>query len=258
MIVSLSKLIGLSARQCSRRVLCCPRASAIAGVGGGHQHLHGPAGPRQAWAEQMIGDVTMTVESPEREVRPAGVDRLPALAPVFGRAFVDEPMMRWPAGSPEGAAECFTRCFSYFLELALDLELVWEAGVAMGAAVWIPPGRFESWAGHPWNQERILALTDDGGHRYDAFWRWVDSLSPTDPLWQLDSIAVEPDAQGQGYGSLLIRHGLARARTDGVGAFLSTGTQRNVRIYERCGFHVTENAEAPGGGPRIWFMRWDP
>ena len=90
------------------------------------------------------------------------------------------------------------------------------------------------------------------------FWRWVDSRSPIDPLWQLDSIAVEPDAQGQGYGSLLIRHGLARARTDGVGAFLSTGTQRNVRIYERCGFHVTENAEAPGGGPRIWFMRWDP
>jgi predicted N-acetyltransferase YhbS len=26
--------------------------------------------------------------------------------------------------------------------------------------------------------------------------------------------------------------------------------------YERFGFEIVE--EAAGGGPRIWFMRWDP
>ncbi len=42
----------------------------------------------------------------------------------------------------------------------------------------------------------ISALTDDGGRRYDAFWDWVDSHSPDEPLLQLDSIAVEPARQG--------------------------------------------------------------
>ncbi len=41
-------------------------------------------------------------------------------------------------------------------------------------------------------------------------------------------------------------------------AFLSTGTRRNVDIYGRSGFRVVDEADAPGGGPRIWFMRRDP
>jgi GNAT superfamily N-acetyltransferase len=202
----------------------------------------------------------MAVNRPLIAVSPAGMDRLLALAPVFGRAFVNEPMMRWPMGETQDKdlAERFTRCFAFFLEIALGLGLVWEAGTASGAAVWVPPGRFESWEDHPWNQLRIHALADDDGHRYDAFWRWIDSQSPSEPLWQLDSIAVDPRTQGRGCGTALILAGLERARADGVGAFLSTGTERNVSIYRRCGFRVVEDLDAPGKGPRIWFMRWDP
>ena len=49
--------------------------------------------------------------------------RLSALAAVFGRAFVREPMMRWPLGSEGDIEERFTRCFAYFLEAALPLGL---------------------------------------------------------------------------------------------------------------------------------------
>jgi hypothetical protein len=56
----------------------------------------------------------------------------------------------------------------------------------------------------------------------------------------------------------LIEAGLTRARADGTSAFLSTGTQANVAIYGRCGFRVYDEADAPDGGPRVWFMRWDP
>jgi len=191
-------------------------------------------------------------------IRPAGPDRLSLLAGVFGRAFVDEPMMRWPMGETPERSERFTRCFAYFLEVALGRGLVWEAGSAHGAAVWIPPGRGDDWPSHPWNQPRILALADDGGSRYDTFWRWVDTHSPSEELWQLDSIAVDPSVQRRGFGSALIQAGLDRARIDGVGAFLSTGTEHNVTIYEKQGFHVVERAKAPDDGPRIWFMRWDP
>jgi GNAT superfamily N-acetyltransferase len=191
-------------------------------------------------------------------VAPAAPDRLVGLASVFGRGFVDEPMMRWSMGKHGDAADRFTRCFAYFLEEVLGLGIVWQTDDAMGAAVWVPPSRSAAWQEHPWNQPRISALADDGGRRYDAFWDWVDAHSPDEPLWQLDSIAVEPAAQGRGLGAALIAAGLAQARADGVGAFLSTGTARNASIYTRCGFRVVEHADAPGGGPHIWFMRWDP
>jgi GNAT superfamily N-acetyltransferase len=184
--------------------------------------------------------------------------RLSALAQVFGRAFVHEPMMLWPLCSDGDLTECFTKCFGYFLEEALPLGLIWEAGDADGAAVWIPPGRSETWDSHPWSQARILALGDDGGRRYEEFWDWVATHEPTEPSWQLDSIAVRPERQGRGIGRAVIEAGLARARAHGTGVFLSTGTAANVTIYGRCGFRVYDEDDAPAGGPRIWFMRWDP
>jgi ribosomal protein S18 acetylase RimI-like enzyme len=198
------------------------------------------------------------VDRPQVTVSPAGADRLLPLASVFGRAFVDEPMMVWPLGDVQDRVACFTRCFALFLEVGLNLGIVSEAGRASGAAVWIPPDRFESWDDHPWNQMRIHALTEDGGRRYDEFWRWIETRSPNGPLWQLDSIGVEPTLQGQGFGGALIREGQERARAEGRGAFLSTGTERNVSLYGRYGFRVVDDAYAPNDGPRIWFMRWDP
>ena len=69
---------------------------------------------------------------------------------------------------------------------------------------------------------------------------------------------MEPALHGRGIGRTLIEAGLAQARADGIGAFLSTGTAGNVDIYARCGFRIYDEADAPGGGPHIWFMRWDP
>ena len=186
------------------------------------------------------------------------LSRVSELAPVFGRAFVREPMMYWPMGARDDLPARFTRCFEYFLEMALPLGIVWVAGQADGVAVWTAPEQREMWELHPWDQPRILAESDDGGRRYEAFWNWVATHDPIEPAWQLDTVAVEPELQGRGIGRALIAAGLARARADATSAFLSTGTQTNVAIYGRCGFRVYEEADAPDGGPRVWFMRWDP
>ena len=167
--------------------------------------------------------------------------------------------MVWPMGLVGDVGDPLTRCFRYFLEEALGLGVVWEVGDGDGAAVWVSPAQAHAWeAADPWNQARIGVLTDDGGRRYDAFWDWVESRTPDEPLWLLDSIAVAPARQGQGLGSALIATGCSQAAAAGMPAFLSTGTRRNVEIYGRSGFRVVDEADAPGGGPRIWFMRRDP
>jgi hypothetical protein len=43
-----------------------------------------------------------------------------------------------------------------------------------------------------------------------------------------------------------------------IGALTDDGGRRYVEIYRRSGFRVVDEADAPGGGPRIWFMRRDP
>ena len=192
------------------------------------------------------------------EITQATPDRLPALADLLGRAFVVEPMMRWPLGVHGDVEERFVRCFEYFLEGVIPAGTVWEAGQALGATAWIAPGEMDVWRDAQMTETRMHDLTEDGGLRYDAFWAWVDSRVPEEPLWFLDSVGVAGQARGRGIGGALIRFGLERARADDVDAFLETGNPRNVPVYEHHGFQVVDAAEAPDGGPRIWFMRWSP
>jgi len=136
---------------------------------------------------------------------------------------------------------------------------MWEIEGGAGAAVWLPP---EATASFPEDdlatRPAIAALTDDGGARYNAFWDWLNSHIPNEPLWFLDQIAVEPTRQGEGIGSALIEHGLEMSRTAGQGAYLETGNRLHVAYYERFGFRVLLEGDAPDGGPHIWFMLCGP
>jgi GNAT superfamily N-acetyltransferase len=167
-------------------------------------------------------------------------------------------MTRWSFGTDGDIEARLVQAFACLMEQVVGLGFVWETVPAGGAAVWVPPDGFGDVAVHPWSHPHIIALTVDRGRRYGAFWDWVESHTPAEPVWVLDSIAVEPTAQGRGLGAALIASGIELARADGVGAFLSTATQRNVQIYERCGFAVSEVADSPDGGPTIYFMRWNP
>jgi predicted N-acetyltransferase YhbS len=101
-------------------------------------------------------------------------------------------------------------------------------------------------------------VTDDGGLRHERFWEWVASKIPPEPLWHLDSVAVEPGWQGRGIGSALVEFGLEQTRESSAAVILETGTPSNVPLYERLGFHVVEEADPPAGGPHVWFTRRDP
>jgi GNAT superfamily N-acetyltransferase len=197
-----------------------------------------------------------TVSVSRVEITQAAPDRLSVLASVFGRAFVTEPMMRWSLGDLNCIEKRLIECFEYFLPPLLERGMVWEAGEATGAAVLIPPDKTDVWD-EAQLRSGMRAVAEDE-NRYDAFWQWVESKIPAQPLWHLDSVGVEPAMQGRGIGSALIEFALALPGIREGGVFLETGTARNVPLYERFGFRVVESANAPDGGPRVWFMRRDP
>jgi GNAT superfamily N-acetyltransferase len=180
---------------------------------------------------------------------------MPELAHVLGRAFIDDPMLRWPLDQHGDMGSLMERAFGLIYEGIADSRMIWEAGDAHGFAVWIPPGAsddmFESDAAV---RDLLAPLTDDGGARYDTLWSWIEDRVPGD-VWYLDALGVDPDHQATGVGAALIRHGLDRAEADGRPAFLETALERNVSYYERFGFAVIEEGEPAPDGPHIWFMQ---
>ena len=193
------------------------------------------------------------------EITRAAPERFSTLSGVLGRGFVTEPMLQWSLGTHGDVARRFTEYFEYFNETLARLGMLWEAGRARGAAVWIPADADAAFM-HALDASRssIHTLTNDGGHRYNAYWEWVSARVPDERLWHLDSVAVETDSRGTGVGAALIRFGLHLAREQNTGACLETATPTNVPYYEHLGFRIIDHADAPHGGPHTWFLRWDP
>lgn len=132
------------------------------------------------------------------EISRASRDRLTPLASVLGRSFVVEPMLRWSLGDHADIAERFTTYFANGLKGDIPRGIVWEAGDADGVAIWVPPDGAEVWQEVQSRDARVEGLTLDGGRRHWEFWEWVESRMPDQPLWELDSIAVEPEVRGLG------------------------------------------------------------
>ena len=192
------------------------------------------------------------------EIVRAGPDRVPELAALLGRAFADDGMIRYPfpSGDPY---EQTRRMFAILDEPFACAGMVWEVPVARGVAMWVGPDEFERYVRiETERREAIEALTDDGGARYRAFWDWIEATLPDERQWFLDHLAVDQRHRGEGIGSALVRFGLDLARRDEVIATLETARPENVPIYEHLGFRTYLEADAPDGGPHLWFMRADP
>jgi ribosomal protein S18 acetylase RimI-like enzyme len=183
----------------------------------------------------------------------AAPDRVPALAELLGRSFADDPMLVWPFGPDK--TDVITDFFRAFDERIAALGWLWEARPGLGVAAWIPPGSDDVMM----DVDRSVRPTLPSARaRHGEMWGWIADNFPDEPFWYLDHIAVETKHRGMGVGAALIRHGLDLADRAGVPAFLETGRSGNVAYYERRGFRTIADGDAPGGGPHIWFMRYDP
>jgi GNAT superfamily N-acetyltransferase len=86
----------------------------------------------------------------------------------------------------------------------------------------------------------------------------VESLHPHEPHWYLATLGTDPDSQGQGIGSALMRPVLDRCDAEGWPAYLESSKERNVPFYARHGFAVVREVPLPGNGPHIWTMWREP
>jgi len=200
------------------------------------------------------------------EVIPLGLKESSRAGEVLGRAFHDDPL--WSALLPDSEVRqtLLARMFTAWIKTLAVAKGVAETTLRLQVvALWLPPGKDIG----PWAMARsgfampriVMTMPAQDRKRMMAIDRQFrerrKKLMP-DPYWYLMAIGVEPEHQGRGLGSALVRSGMRKADHDRTLIYLETETERNVGYYEHLGFEVIEEIEAIGLGFTVWLMIRSP
>jgi GNAT superfamily N-acetyltransferase len=124
-----------------------------------------------------------------------------------------------------------------------------------GGAIWAPPGK---WHLGLLKQLRLTpALASINGRAVARLLQAInaaESNHPSELHYYLAFLGVEPELQGNGIGSALLRQVLDRCDREQVPAYLEASTPRNRALYERNGFQVIDEFFFGKGSPPLWRM----
>jgi len=172
-------------------------------------------------------------------------DLQPAAAMLY-RAFADNAMMRFLASAAR-SSECAVReNFMYILQRACVNGIVIRTSAQYeGVAVWFLQGFARSSLPLDlriaWYMLRSYRLRDIC--LLLPFYRQIEQAHARiilQPHYYLEILGVDPQYQGQGYSSKLLRPVLAHADQHRKKCYLETQSERNVCLYQHFGFEVID------------------
>jgi ribosomal protein S18 acetylase RimI-like enzyme len=188
------------------------------------------------------------------QVRVARADELDRAAAVLADAFVDEAGLNYwlkqGAAKDRRRRKFFDAVLRDMLHPKREIWVAKRGGVMTGAAVWLGPGlkAFD----FPWWRELFytplfLSIAGAAGlKRAQELGARLNACHPIVPHAHLQFLGVSSEAQGQGVGSALLKETLAPLDADGTVGYLEASTERNVALYARHGFEVTNEFDLPG------------
>lgn len=179
------------------------------------------------------------------EVRQAVERDVQQVATTLGRAFAGDPVMEWVAAPGE---ERYARTGPKAFKALLDVTYMPKAEVyttvdGRAAVIWVPPDKWKAPVSHT---VRLLPpYLRLSGARLGRLLKLVTAMEKRhakaeEPHWYIPFIGTDPAAQGQGLGSALLAHVLARADAEGRPAYLEATSPRNKLLYHRHGFEEVD------------------
>ena len=188
--------------------------------------------------------------------RPATRADIGALSVALGRAFFDDPVMRWMLPDADLRRRKLHRLFApltrYHHLSRGGVEVAPDGAGIGGAALWDPPGQ--------WQTSRVDELRAMPGlllafgaslRRGLEVSELMKAAHPEEPHWYLAVIGSDPAVRGKGFGQALMRSRLDRCDAEHAPAYLESSNPDNVPYYERFGFEVTGEIKLPNGGPSL-------
>ena len=151
-------------------------------------------------------------------------------------AFVQDPVARWDFPDPHQYVTSFREFVPAFGGKAFDNATAHCADEFSGAALWLPPGVDP-------DEDALIRIIQHavGSDRIETLFGIFEGMAkyhPTEPLWYLPLIGVDPTHQRRGIGSALLRHSLERVDREKGVAYLESSNPENIPLYERHGFEV--------------------
>lgn len=201
-----------------------------------------------------------TREPLDANVRKATSADRSRLTAVMARAFDDDPLANWFAAQDKRRARRILDFMDVAYQITSPHGEVYTTDDLEGGALWTPPGKFKM--GFLQQMRLMPAMVRTATLRriptVVSGLNAVEKKHPHEPHYYLLALGVEPDLHGRGLGTALMAPVLQKCDTERVPAYLESSKEKNVPLYERNGFKVTEQIDIPNGGPPIWLMWRDP
>lgn len=176
------------------------------------------------------------------------------LGATLGRAFADDPLTSHLLPNASARAAALPRMFKLLFKLGLPHGACFVTSGYEAVTLWRPPnGWHVPFMAYITNAPELLGIFGGGVLRVMATMDLIEKQHPHTPHWYLQTIGTDPDSQGKGFGSLIMRQQLAVADAAGVPCYLESSKDTNIPIYKSFGFEVTGEIKIPNG-PTLWPM----
>lgn len=168
-------------------------------------------------------------------------------------AFSADPIARWFYPDPHQYLLYLPSFVRAFAGKAFEHNSAYCVDGYLGVALWLPPDVH--------SDENALAallqrtIQEENQPEIFAFTERMNSSHPSEPHWYLPMIGVDPAKQGNGYGSALIKHALARCDAEGKLAYLESSSPRSIPLYQRHGFELLGTIQVGSSPPLFPMLR---
>lgn len=176
-------------------------------------------------------------------------EEIAALSEALSRAFAQDAHINWIVRQDSQRDVAMRKLFGLLLgDLGKQAEIFASADLK-AAAIWFPP---DAWKlGLPAQISVALRFAAISGWKNLAMRAYglnlMETRHPKEPHYFLQTIGVDPQAQGKGYGTALLETLLSRCDKAGLPAYLETSNVGNITLYEKFGFRVVSTAKLPRG-----------
>jgi ribosomal protein S18 acetylase RimI-like enzyme len=166
-------------------------------------------------------------------------------------AFAQDPVIRWFYAEPWRYLAHYADFVQAFGGQAFDEGTAWQLGDLAATGIWLSPGS-------QLDGDAIVAHLEAtvAPEKLDDLFAVIEQMDhghPDEPHWYLAWIGVDTFAQGRGLGGELLRRCLEVVDESHVAVYLDNTNPRNIPLYERHGFELTQESRA-GGCPPVFGM----
>ena len=196
-------------------------------------------------------------------------DQVEAASRVAARAMLDDPLfVKYYPDPIERDIKNVIRCKNMILLGILSGEVYITSSNIEGVAVW-NPHKIKDWRGGKQSKKiiresrkvrREIYSDREFANRTSASMEIFNDLQndfANFPHWYLTFISVDPEHQGKGYASMLIRAKFRELDKQNLPCYLNTQNEENLPMYEHFGFKVVGKKQIPNSNNYYYGMLRD-